>query len=141
MNNGLIDIEVPAIPVHTGSSLLLLLLAAVIAALLLAWVIHRHRSVRMQAKRRLQRLHNSSKHADQNTKETAFQLARILSIGLGLTGLTSNTTLPDKLSLQQQRWLEFISELEHARYRPATIASIDLDRLFSEARFWLVQWP
>lgn len=141
MNNGLIDIEVPVIPVHSSSSLIFLLLIAVIAALLLAWVIRRHRSVRVQAKRRLQRLQSSSKHTGQNTKETAYQLARIMSVGLGLTGLTSHTLLPDKLSLQQQRWLGFLSELEHARYRPAADASIDLDRLFSEARFWLAQWP
>lgn len=141
MNNGLIDIEVPVIPEHTGSSLIFLLLTTVIAVLLIAWFIYRYRSVRMQAKRRLKRLHNSSRHTGQNSKETVYQLARILSIGLGLTSLTSQTRLPDKLSPQEQRWRGFISELEQARYCPAADASIDLERLFSEARFWLAQWP
>ena len=151
-SHGLLDIEPPVAPADTDLATPLIGMALIILLIILATLTIRHfTSYRSQAKRRLHQLQRSvkSKHGcnDNNnidaadTRETAYQLARLLAMGVGINGITSSTTLPVELTHYHDRWQRYTNALSTARYDSQYSHPSCLDELFKDTLFWLKNWP
>jgi hypothetical protein len=127
-------------------------MALTILLIILATLIFRHfTSTRSQARRHLHQLQRAvkSKHEcnDNNNidtvdaRETAYQLARLLAIGVGINGITSSTSLPVELTHYHERWQRFTNALSTARYDSQYSHPSSLDELFKDTLFWLKNWP
>ena len=93
------------------------------------------RQQKWRARRRLKRI---SSRPDGNS---ARYIAQTLAAGLGLIHIGPRTPLPEPLTPQRRRWLDFTQRLSHAGYAPGQPTPGDLDTLISEARYWLRAWP
>ena len=149
---GLLDIEPPVVPADTGLATPLTGMALTILLIILATLIFRHyTSTRSQARRRLRKLQrsvkNKHKRDDNNdidvvdVRETAYQLARLLAVGVGVNGITCSTTMPVELTDHHERWQNFTSALSTARYDSQYSHPSSLDELFKDTLFWLKNWP
>lgn len=150
--HSLLDIEPPLPPADSGLlttlSLLAIIAAGLLAIILLRMGIRHYLSYREQARRRIRHLHSSlpgkTGSAAINSNEAsniAYQLARVLAIGLGVNSISSSTTLPAELSGYAQRWQDFSRQLDKLRYAKPNNAAGILDGLCCEADFWLQKWP
>ncbi len=151
-SNRQLDIEPPVAPADTGLATPLTGMALIILLIILATLTIRHfTSTRSQAKRRLHQLQRSvkSKHEcnDNNNidavdaREAAYQLARLLAMGVGINGITNSTTLPVELTHYHDRWQRFTNALSTARYDSQCSHPSSLDELFKDTLFWLKKWP
>ena len=150
--HSLLDIEPPLPPADSGLltviSLLAILATGLLAVIVLRKSIRHYLSYRAQARRRIRHLHSSlpsktgSTTIDSNeASNIAFQLARMLAVGLGVNSISSSTTLPDELSGYAQRWQDFSRQLDNLRYAKSNNDVSVLGGLLSEADFWLQKWP
>jgi len=154
--HGLLDIEPLAPPPESNIPAVMSFLVLVIFLITLTTIaVRRFNGYRSQAKRRLHRLQNRVEQQDAgdasaydtNTqKNTAYQLARILSHGLGLNGITSSTPLPAVLDHHHERWQLFINNLSLFRFAKSASKTSNSNRsnineMFDDAFFWLKIWP
>ena len=155
-SHGLLDIEPLVPPPESNISAVISFLILLIFLITLTTIaVRRFNAYRSQAKRRLRRLQNrveqqdagdSSTHDINIQKDTAYRLARILSHGLGLNGITSSTPLPAELGQHHERWQLFINNLSlyrFANHASKTSASnrSNISEMFDDAFFWLKNWP
>jgi len=150
--DAILDIELPVAHVESGLTVTLTLIAAFILSSILSWFIVRHyNSRRSQARRRLCQLrrslnsvsdiNNTLGQVSTDSRETAFRLARLFSVGVGINGVTSSTPLPAQIDQYHERWQRFTADLSTARYACQPGLSPNLDSLFNETLFWLRHWP
>jgi hypothetical protein len=148
--HGLLDIEPPVLPVDSGLMTTFIAIALIFLLIILTWsAIHHYTSTRSQARQRLRHLRKSvtRKHGNNNnidsvdSRDTAYQLARLFAVGVGINGITSSTTLPVELNHHHERWQRFTSDLSAARYASQCSHPSSLDELFRETFFWLKCWP
>ena len=150
--HSLLDIEPPIAPgesnLLTALSILAILAICLLAIILLTKGIRHYLGCRAQARRRIRHLHSSlpgktgSAAIDSNeASNIAYQLARMLAIGLGMNSISSSTALPAELSGYAQRWQDFSRQLDTLRYAKSYNDISILDGLFCEADFWLQKWP
>ncbi len=150
--HGLLDIEPPVLPVDSGLSTALTGLTLIILmTILITLAIRHYNSRRSKARRRLRQLQRSIKNNHKKKKNndidavdarvTAYQLARLLAVGVDINGVTGSTALPVELNHHQTRWQRFTSELSAARYERKYSHPSSLDGLFKETLFWLKNWP
>ncbi len=155
-SHGLLDIEPLAPPPESNiSAVISFLILLIFLITLTAIAVRRFNAYRSQARRRLRRLQNrveqqdtgdASVHDINIQKDTAYRLARILSHGLGLNGITSSTPLPAELGQHHERWQLFINNLSLSRFAnhaSKTSASnrSNISEMFDDAFFWLKNWP
>jgi len=154
--HGLLDIEPPAPPPESNIPAVISFLVLVIFLITLSTIaVRRFNSYRSQARRRLRRIQNRLKQQDTGgagehdkniQKDTAYQLARILSHGLSLNGITSSTPLPTELDQHHERWQLFINSLSLSRFanhasKTSTNKTLNIKQMFDDAFFWLKNWP
>ncbi len=127
----LADIEPPPAPdwqptLLTGGALFL-----VLALLLVAWrLARRPQSPQRTALQRLQYLERQWQQGRCSERETAYRLAAILRLGLGLASLQ---TTPDPR--HGREWQQLIQQLDELRYQPQPPRLTAT--LFHSARRWL----
>ena len=150
--DAILDIELPAAPVESSLTVTLTVISVFILLSILSWFsLRRYNSYRSQARRRLRQLRRAVKNGDEtnrtieqdtaDVRETAFHLARLFCVGVGINGVTRSTALPAYLHQHQERWQRFTNDLSTARYDCKSIQPINLDSLFNETLFWLKHWP
>jgi len=150
--HAILDIELPLAPIESSHTVTFTLIAVFILISILSWQgLRRYNSYRSQARRRLHKLRRSveNRRAKNTTvdklsaedRETAFRLARIFCVGIGINGVTHTTALPAHLHQYNERWQRFITDLSTARYASQTLQQSNIDKLFSETLFWLKHWP
>jgi flagellar biogenesis protein FliO len=148
---GLLDIVPPATPAGTNLLMLITGMSLIILLMILAILAIRYfSSYRWQARRQLRQLQRSIKKLGSNdnynlekidVRETAYQIARLFTVGVGINGINSLTTLPVGLSHHHERWQRFTWALSSARYGRQNSHPSSLDELFRETHFWLKNWP
>ena len=150
--DAILDIELPAAPVESGLTVTLTVISVFILLSILSWLsLRRYNSYRSQARRRLRQLRRTVKNSDEtnrtieqasaDVRETAFHLARLFCVGVGINGITRSTALPAYLHQHQERWQRFTNDLSTARYACKSTQPPNLDSLFNETLFWLKHWP
>ena len=150
--DAILDIELPAAPVESSLTVTLTVISVFILLSILSWFsLRRYNSYRSQARRRLRQLRRAVKNGDEtnrtieqdtaDVRETAFHLARLFCVGVGINGVTRSTALPAYLHQHQERWQRFTNDLSTARYDCKSIQPKNLDSLFNETLFWLKHWP
>ena len=150
--HAILDLELPVAPIDNDHTVIFIVIIALILISILSWLgLRRHNSYRSQARRRLRQLRKSVENRRQTyttvdkvsaeNRQTAFRLARIFSVGIGINSVTSTTALPAQLHQYHERWQRFTTDLSTARYASQTIQQSKINSLFSEALFWLKHWP
>lgn len=142
----LLDIVPPSPPPGTNVPAVISVFVLVILLITLATFAVRHfNSCRTQAKRHLRRLLNRVEQQDTDdatiNRDTAYRLARILSDGLAINGITASTTLPPELELYHERWQLFINDLSLLRFASSNSKITNTKQMFDDAFFWLKNWP
>jgi hypothetical protein len=139
---GIQDIMPPLPPAEDSTTLYILVTAAaILIVLLVAAIWHSRHSLRALARRRLARLQTDYQTQKSGRRYTVFQLAAIVRIGLCQQQLSVHTSLPAGIAGYRQRWNDFITMLDAARYASAECDETTLDSMFTEAEFWLRRWP
>lgn len=140
--DGIADIEPPLLPPDSGTEIIIFSILGIGLVLLLAYLFWRYRySLRGQARRRLLQLQQVQLSTSADNRYTAYQLAAILRIGLGLRQVSESTPLPSKIAPHRARWHAFVQQLYHARYAPADVTDGVIISLIKDATFWLRRWP
>lgn len=136
----LADVEPPGPPQWWPWYLLAIVLLAVVAtAAQLAWRAYRRRGTAAKpasanALAKLQTLHGQWRSGQLNDRQTAFRLATLLRLGLGLDQLTPEK--PAALKEDEQQWRTTIALLGKLRYRPHPMDQLD-EAVFRQIRCWL----
>lgn len=114
---------------------------ALAAALLILVVVIRERRKTAPARtpaaaaaRRLELLQQAWQNGELAPRDTAYQLATLLRLGLGLRQL--DRTPPPQLADQEAEWHALLGVLQQLRYRPDSDTRISA-RTFSQIRGWL----
>lgn len=148
----LLDIEPPMLPVESQLSIVLTGLALLLLLAIVIFLTIRHYiSPRSKGRRELNQLRQKFKNNNRestdniddsnNTRETSYQLARILASAVDLNGVTISTPLPVELNHQQERWRLFTHQLSAARYQQQDSHMVNLNGLFIDTLFFLKKWP
>ncbi|MFW2440335.1 MAG: hypothetical protein ACN4GR_13295 [Arenicellales bacterium] len=155
-SHGLMDIEPLAPPPESNTpAVISFLLLVIFLVTLTTFAVRRFNGYRSQARRRLRRLQNRVEQQDTGDtgahdiniqKDTAYRLARILSHGLGLNGITSSTPLPAELDQHHDRWQLFINNLSLSRFaksasKTSSSNNSNIKEMLDDAFFWLKNWP
>jgi len=116
-------------------------IAAVIIALLIISLIilkknrtHKNTSLADQAPQRLAQIQQQWQSGELDQRATAYQLATLLRLGLGLRQLDLHT--PTQLTGQEIEWQATIQDLQQLRYQPDSKARLN-DETFTTIRGWL----
>lgn len=96
--------------------------------------IHQHSS--QEALHRLEQLQDEWQQQQIDDQRTAFRLANLLRLGLGLPQLT--TEAPPQFTSDAALWRQTIEQLQQLRYRHQTSTKLD-HSVFDHARRWLTQ--
>ena len=150
--HAILDIEFPVAPLVSDHTITFTLIVVFILLSILSWLsLRRYNSYRSQAKRRLYQLrkrvekkraiNTNIEKLSVDNRQTAFRLARIFSVGIGINGVTSTTALPAQLHQYHERWQRFTTDLSTARYASQDMQQPKIDSLLSETLFWLKHWP
>ncbi len=139
INQQLAGIELP--PEPNWWPLIWIIIAVVGLALLLTGLLiwqkrtsSSHNTPADQATQRLNQLQQAWQRGDLDQRHTAYQLATLLRLGLGLRQL-DNTT-PAFLSDQQIQWQTTINTLQQLRYQSSSDKPLT-DKTFDSIRSWL----
>ena len=95
-----------------------------------------HKAQPDKAQQRLQKIQQQWKNGELNAHDTAYQLATVLRLGLGLKQLKQ--TPPEFLSDQKTQWQSVIKKLQQLRYKNKCNVTLD-DDIFSSIQRWLKQ--
>ena len=140
--DGLYDIQPPAAAALSNAEwFMIFFVSALLSGLVLYLLLRKIYSRKNRIKREILRLQKFSSINNTNPHDTIYLLSDFLRRGLGLTCLTKQTRLPDKIASQQVRWSDFTSKLDQLRYKKNNATAKELDHLFSESLFWLRYWP
>jgi len=93
-----------------------------------------NKSLAEQAPRRLAQIQQQWLSGELNQRTTAYQLATLLRIGLGLKQLDQHT--PAQLAGYEIEWQAMIQNLQQLRYQADSKARLD-EQTFSTIRGWL----
>lgn len=89
-----------------------------------------------EAPQRLKQIRQQWQSGELDQRNTAYQLATLLRLGLGLKQLDHNT--PEQLADQQQQWQTTIKQLQQLRYQPDSNARLN-EETFTTIHHWLKQ--
>ena len=104
---------------------------------LIIWRINKTRSKKTladAAPQRLMQIQQQWQDGELDQRNTAYQLATLLRIGLGLKQLDSHT--PAQLAEHEIEWQATIQRLQQLRYQPDSKARLD-EQTFTAIRGWL----
>jgi len=87
-----------------------------------------------QAPQRLKQIQQQWQNGELDQRTTAYQLATLLRLALGLKQLDQHT--PAQLAEQQIEWQAMIQRLQQLRYQPDSKARLN-DATFTTIRGWL----
>lgn len=137
INQQLAGIELP--PEPNWWLLIWIIMAVCIVLLLIGLLIWQkrksssHDTLADQATQRLIQLQQAWQSGELDQRHTAYQLATLLRLGLGLQQL--NTT-PAHLADQQTQWQATINTLQQLRYQSSSAVQLT-DETFGTIRSWL----
>ena len=136
--DGIYDIHsIPSPPLSTLEltvlSLLLVFLVAIIIYIINLFVF----SQKAKAKRQIRLLNKKFNNNEIKSHDAVYKLCNLLSNGLDKNKIGLNTSIPEKVSKDTQRWNKFTIALSNSRYNNNTINSHDLESLFQESLYWL----
>ncbi len=140
----LADIELPPAPqwqsVFTVTGLITLVVGAIMWRIWLAIKNRRQATTNRVSHRadnpldKLEEIRQYWKDGQIDARETAYRLAALIRVALGLPQLTANC--PDVVTTSRDHWPKTIDILTRARYRP--VSDIQLSpATFDRIRYWL----
>jgi len=140
INQHLAGIELP--PEPNWWPLIWMVTGVVIALLIVVLIIWRKNRIRVSnslagtVAQRLHQIQQQWRNGELDQRSTAYQLAALLRLGLGLKQLDHNT--PDSLADQQPQWQAMITLLQQLRYQTNTDAQLN-EQTFVIIQNWLRQ--
>lgn len=138
--DGIFPIEAPLPPDYMISGTELFLVAFVLLVIgLLAWRIYL--SPRYTAIRQIKNLQRSRQNNLPDERQQVSVLAEAIRRGLNINHLDINHVFPVEAAEIQPLWQEFIQQLSIARFSPAKIEKINVDKLRHQAIHLLKKWP
>jgi len=144
-SQGLMDIDPPlAPPISSLPTVIIVLVLTILFLTFVIFAVRHFKSNRARALRKLRRLRKQSTGHDTNCtlkRDTAFQLAHTMSLGLNINGVTTNTALPAELNQHKDRWQKFMNNLSQCRFAIHTSAQPLNNKMLDDAYFWLKNWP
>lgn len=136
----LAGIELP--PQPNWWPLIWTVLGVIFVALMIALLIWRkkkavtHKTLADEAPQRLKQIQQQWQSGELDQRNSAYQLATLLRLGLGLKQLDHNT--PAQLADHQIEWQATIQRLQQLRYQADSDARLD-EEVFATIAAWLKQ--
>ena len=141
VQEGIEDILLPASPPPDAINTLLPYAATLLLVIIVVWLLWRLMfSVRAVSIRHLK--HNTdSLVLQEDYNAVIYHVAKCLRRRLKVNRLDHRVSLPSSLQPYQQRWYDFLDDMQESRYASCNHSRNHTLSLLSEAEFWLRKWP
>jgi len=136
--NNIADIELPAPPNWQPSILLAIIIIFLLLFLLLLVLQQRSKSIRNEntALEQLMQIQHNWKSKTTNNRDTAYQLATLLRLGLKLDQLDADTC-PNVIFAHQVNWHDTVTQLKKLRYEKHQKVTLK-NHTFDNIKNWLL---